>query len=106
MGVPAHDARDGVLAESRGLPVVNVITKATASGSGTSDGDADVDSVMVNSGTFDGLRTKDARKAIGDALKVSACNSVVCAMMLSSLKLTRRFPRRRAVWVKSTPPTH
>lgn len=106
MGVPAHDARDGVLAESRGLPVVNVITKAAVNGSGNSDGDADVDSVLINSGPFDGLRIKDARKAIGDELKVSACNCTVCTMLLSSLRLTPRFPLRRSVRVKSTPPMH
>ncbi len=72
MGVPAHDTRDGVLAESRGLPVVNVIAKTVANGSRVSDADADDESVMVNSGSFDGLRAKDARKAIGDELKVVA----------------------------------
>ncbi len=77
MGVPAHDTRDGVLAASRGLPVVNVIDKTVENGSRVADADAaDVAGVMVNSGSFDGLRAKDARKAIGDELKVLARNSL------------------------------
>jgi leucyl-tRNA synthetase len=68
MGVPAHDTRDGVLAEVQGLPVVNVISKTVEHSSGGSD--ADADGVMVNSGEFDGLRPLDAKIAIGKELKV------------------------------------
>ncbi len=68
MGVPAHDSRDGVLAEVQRLPVVNVIAKTISSSSG--DSDADCDGTMVNSRQFDGLKPADARKAILEELKV------------------------------------
>ncbi len=68
MGVPAHDTRDGVLAEVQRLPVVNVIAKTIGSSSG--DSDADGDGTMVNSRQFDGLKPADARKAILEELKV------------------------------------
>ncbi len=68
MGVPAHDTRDGVLAEVQRLPVVSVIAKTA--GNGGVDNDSDGEGVMVNSGEFDGLRPSDAKKAIGEELKV------------------------------------
>ena len=71
MGVPAHDARDSVLAELLKLPVVNVIGKrGDGGGDADADADADADGVMVNSGVFDGMRPEEARRAIGEQLKV------------------------------------
>jgi hypothetical protein len=68
MGVPAHDSRDSILAEVQGLPVLNVIDKTADSGCAETDGNSD--GVMLNSGDFNGMRTVDARKAIGEELKV------------------------------------
>jgi leucyl-tRNA synthetase len=69
MGVPAHDTRDAALAEVRGVPSVNVIAKASKDNEGEEGGEG----VLVNSGTFDGMRPSEARKAIASELKVSEC---------------------------------
>lgn len=65
MAVPAHDERDFEFAEKYGLPITRVIKGA---------GDAD-DSlpfveygVLVNSGSFDGMTSEDARIKITEAL--------------------------------------
>ena len=68
MGVPAHDTRDGVLAEVHRLPVVSVIAKTAGDSEVENDGGGEV--MMVNSGEFDGMRPTDAKKAIGEELKV------------------------------------
>ena len=49
MGVPAHDARDSVLAELQRLPVVNVIGKR-----GDGGGDADADATTIESNLVHG----------------------------------------------------
>jgi leucyl-tRNA synthetase len=53
MAVPAHDERDHEFAEAFDLPIVEVIEENT---------------VLINSGEFDGLPAEEAKKAIVDKL--------------------------------------
>ena len=66
MGVPAHDARDFLLAQKYNLPV-NVVIK-------NPNGDDTLpyceDGILVNSVDFDGLTSEEARKAILNKLNV------------------------------------
>lgn len=58
MGVPGHDERDRELAESKGLPVVQVLTELQ---------DGDAEPRLMNSGAHDGQTCSEARQAIMDA---------------------------------------
>lgn len=61
MAVPAHDERDFAFAEAFDLPVVTVVEKPE------SDDEAGLyhgEGVLVNSGSFDGMRSEDAREEI------------------------------------------
>ncbi len=60
MGVPAHDERDNEFAEKFNLPIVEVIKKPAGEVEQCYHGEG----VLVNSGTFDGMSTSDAREEI------------------------------------------
>ncbi|MFI5212512.1 MAG: leucine--tRNA ligase [Candidatus Saccharimonadales bacterium] len=61
MGVPAHDERDFVFAEKFDLPIVQVIEKpATDSETSIYKGEGK----LINSGTFDGMSSSQAREEI------------------------------------------
>ena len=61
MAVPAHDERDFAFAEAFDLPIVTVVEKPEADDeSGLYHGEG----VLVNSGSFDGMRSEDAREEI------------------------------------------
>lgn len=59
MAVPAHDDRDFAFAETFSIPIVEVIEKPESS-SELYMGEG----VLVNSGSFDGMRTEEAREEI------------------------------------------
>ena len=59
MAVPAHDDRDFAFAEKFGIPIVNVID-----GKKDEDGVIVTEGVLINSGTFDGMSTSDAREEV------------------------------------------
>jgi len=60
MAVPAHDSRDYVFAKHFGLPIVEVV-----SGGDISESSYDAkDGVMINSGFINGLRVKEAIRAV------------------------------------------
>ena len=68
MAVPAHDERDFAFAAKYNLPVNQVITNK--------EGNADItkaafteEGFLINSGEFDGLTTKEAKKKITEKLK-------------------------------------
>ena len=68
MAVPAHDERDFAFASKYNLPVNQVITNK--------EGNADItkaafteEGFLINSGEFDGLTTKEAKKKITEKLK-------------------------------------
>jgi leucyl-tRNA synthetase len=61
MAVPAHDERDFAFAEKFDLPIVDVVEKP--------EDDEEVglyhgEGILVNSGTFDGMRSEDAREEV------------------------------------------
>jgi leucyl-tRNA synthetase len=61
MAVPAHDDRDFAFAEAFNLPIVTVVEKPeTDDEAGLYAGEG----VLMNSGSFDGMRTEDAREEI------------------------------------------
>jgi len=60
MAVPAHDKRDNEFAKKYKLPIKEVIKGVTFGGDGT----------LINSGAFDGLKTREAREHITNALKI------------------------------------
>src|SRR5690606_1627602 len=60
MGVPAHDERDFAFAEKFKLPIVEVIEKPADSDEHIYHGEGP----LMNSGTFTGMVTSDAREAI------------------------------------------
>ena len=64
MGVPAHDARDYLFAQKYDLPV-NVVIRNPK---GETELPYCEDGMLVNSLTFDGLSSEDARKAILNSL--------------------------------------
>ncbi len=64
MGVPAHDARDYLFAQKYNLPVSVVIRNPK----GETELPYCEDGMLVNSLTFDGLSSEDARKAILNSL--------------------------------------
>jgi leucyl-tRNA synthetase len=70
MAVPAHDERDFAFAEKFGLPVVQVVAPA---GGEVEEGIAYVahseNEVLVNSGSFSGLSSPEAKKAIVASLE-------------------------------------
>ncbi len=59
MAVPAHDQRDFEFAKKFGLPIIEVVK-----GGDISNSAYEGDGVLVNSGQFDGMSSKDAKKAI------------------------------------------
>ncbi|MBC7869173.1 leucine--tRNA ligase, partial [Candidatus Saccharibacteria bacterium] len=62
MAVPAHDERDLAFAEKFNLPVVEVIEKPE-----TYDGESKIysgEGILINSGSFDGTATSEAREEI------------------------------------------
>ena len=64
MGVPAHDARDYLFAQKYNLPI-NVVIRDPK---GETELPYCEDGMLVNSLTFDGLSSEDARKAILNSL--------------------------------------
>ncbi|TAN43889.1 MAG: leucine--tRNA ligase [Nitrospirae bacterium] len=68
MSVPAHDQRDFEFAKKYGLPIKTVIQPAVNSQqSDESLTEAfEGEGVLVNSGSFNGMRSKDAKAAIAD----------------------------------------
>ena len=62
MGVPAHDERDFAFAEKFELPVVEVIERPEDDTSAEQCYHGE--GILVNSGTFDGTRSEDAREQI------------------------------------------
>ena len=65
MAVPAHDERDFAFAERFGLPIVQVVAPARrrAGGEAAYVSHSD-DDVLINSGQFDGLPRREAKRAI------------------------------------------
>jgi len=63
MAVPAHDERDNDFAQKFGLPMITVVEPA-----GAKDADAPAlhvgEGTMVHSGSYDGMRSSDAREKI------------------------------------------
>jgi leucyl-tRNA synthetase len=65
MAVPAHDERDFEFARTYGLPVKPVvIPEDTQLDPLTMENASTVPGVLINSGTFDGLETEEAKQAI------------------------------------------
>ena len=60
MGVPAHDERDFAFAEKFKLPIIEVIEKPN----GETDQCYHGEGALLNSGTFDGMQSSDAREEI------------------------------------------
>ena len=60
MGVPAHDERDFAFAEKFRLPIVEVIEKPADESEQCYHGEG----ALMNSGTFDGMPSSEAREAI------------------------------------------
>src|SRR5687768_9858768 len=71
MGVPAHDQRDFEFARKYNLPITAVIkpTDGTTPDVATLTEAADSDGVLVNSGSFDGLSSDDARTKLTEEAK-------------------------------------
>jgi leucyl-tRNA synthetase len=68
MGVPGHDERDFEFATAAGLPVVRVIAEpGVADGAPMQAAYVD-DATLVNSGTFSGLTSEQARAALADRI--------------------------------------
>ncbi len=61
MAVPAHDERDFAFAEKYDLPIVQVVEKPEDE---DETGIYHGESVLVNSGSFDGMRSEEAREEI------------------------------------------
>jgi leucyl-tRNA synthetase len=59
MAVPAHDERDFAFAEKFGIPIINVID-----GKKNEDGVIVTEGALINSGSFDGMSTSDAREEV------------------------------------------
>ncbi len=72
MGVPAHDERDFEFAKKYGLPIKKVVVDSDLSDSREGGGLSSAfveDGVVVNSGKYTGLKSKEARKAMLNDLK-------------------------------------
>lgn len=66
MAVPAHDERDSLFAKKFDLPIIEVVEKPeTETESGFYYGEG----TLTNSGSFDGMRTEQAREEIVDWLE-------------------------------------
>ncbi|MEZ4535383.1 MAG: leucine--tRNA ligase [Cyanobacteriota/Melainabacteria group bacterium] len=61
MGVPAHDDRDFLFAKSHGLPVVEVISADGKASEGELEEAYTEPGIMVNSGSFNGLTSPEAK---------------------------------------------
>ena len=61
MGVPAHDERDFLFAKSHGLPVVEVISADGKASEGELEEAYTEPGIMVNSGSFNGLTSPEAK---------------------------------------------
>jgi len=59
MAVPAHDERDHEFAQKHDLEIIRVIQNSAADDECTHD-----EGVMINSGTYDGMKSGDAREKI------------------------------------------
>jgi leucyl-tRNA synthetase len=68
MAVPAHDQRDFEFARKHGLPIRVVVApgNGTVPDAGTMAGAAEEDGVLVQSGTYDGRSSADARQALSE----------------------------------------
>ena len=67
MAVPAHDERDYAFAQKFVLPIVRVVRRASAEGSGATESEElpyTEPGVACNSGALDGLTTKDCFEAV------------------------------------------
>ncbi len=70
MSVPAHDERDHGFAKAYGLPIRQVIAPSDGSAADIEAAAFTEPGVLVNSGTFDGLGSEEAKQKITDALRL------------------------------------
>lgn len=78
MAVPAHDERDQEFAHTYNLPIIEVVKPSTATSLSTESSTVFTDEgVLINSGSYDGMPSSDAReKIVADLAAKGIANEV------------------------------
>ena len=90
MGVPAHDQRDFMFAETHKLPVKVVVTPTDPQATDECLGAHTSDGVLVNSGPHSGLTSADARTQLSQHLADSGLGSASQTLRLRDWLVSRQ----------------
>ncbi|PIS23076.1 leucine--tRNA ligase [candidate division WWE3 bacterium CG08_land_8_20_14_0_20_40_13] len=99
MAVPAHDARDFAFARKYNLPIIEAIARINESNkTNVTDEVYEGDGVLVNSGKFDGMTSKEGGEAI-----VKKLEGLECGKFAVNYKLRDWLISRQRYWSAPIP---
>ena len=90
MNVPAHDARDFDFAQATGLPIRQVVTPVAGAAEGSPIQLFEDDGVLVDSGTYSGLASRNARTQITEDLQARGLGRSVIRYRLRDWTISRQ----------------